>query len=269
VARGSLAGRVAVVTGASSGIGEALARALAAEGARVALAARNAARLGELVAELVEAGGQALAIPTDVTDAAQVEALIGRVCGAWGRIDVLVANAGTYVQAPTAQLTVAALERGMEINYFGAMRTALAALPIMRRQGSGHLVLMCSQAAFIPIPPDGPYVASKAALSGIAQVMRQELAPEGIAVTVVYPGRIETPLIAHLRMPWISPKAAPDALARRVVRGIRAQKRQIIYPFTGYLYLVRDIWPALGDWLIRVLHLEGWTEPAPGGDRSA
>ncbi len=263
MARGSLAGQVAIITGASSGIGQALARALAAEGVRVALAARSAARLEALAAELAQTGAPVLAIPTDVTDSAQVEALAQRVCDAWGRIDIVIASAGIYTQVPSAQLTLAALEQAMEVNYLGAMSTALAALPTMRSQGSGHLVFISSQAAFIPIPPDGPYVASKAAISGIAQVMRQELAPEGIAVTVVYPGRIETPLIQHLRMPWISPKASPAQLARRVVRGIRARRRQIIYPATGYLYLIRDVAPAFGDWLIGALHLQGWTDPTP------
>lgn len=269
MARGALAGQVAVVTGASSGIGEALARALAAEGVRVALAARSGARLEALAAEIAAAGGEALAVPTDVTDAAQVAALVQRTEQAWGGVDIVIANAGTYVQVPTVELDLAALERGMAINYFSAMRTVLAALPIMRRQRSGHLVLMASQAAFIPIPPDGPYVASKAALSGIAQVMRQELAPEGIAVTVVYPGRIETPLIQHLRMPWISPKAPPERLARLVVRAIRMRRRRLIYPASGYLYILREIWPALGDWLIGALHLQGWPEPEAGGGPSA
>jgi NAD(P)-dependent dehydrogenase (short-subunit alcohol dehydrogenase family) len=261
VARGALAGQVAVVTGASSGIGAALARALAAQGARVALAARSAARLEALAAKIAAAGGEALAVATDVTDPAQVSALVQRVEQTWGRLDILIANAGTYVQVPTAELTLDALQRGMEINFFGAMGTALAALPLMRRQRSGHLVFMASQAAFIPIPPDGPYAASKAALSGIAQVMRQELAPEGIAVTVVYPGRIETPLIRHLRMPWISPKASPERLARLIVGAIRGRRRRLIYPVSGYLYILRELWPALGDWLIGALHLQGW--PAP------
>ncbi len=269
MAKGTLAGRVAIVTGASSGIGAALARALAAEGVRVALAARNEARLQALAQEIASAGGQALAVPTDVTDMAQVEAMVQRTEETWGRLDILIANAGIYVQAPTAELDMATLERAMESNYLGAMRTALAVLPVMRRQGSGHLVFMASQAAFIPIPPDGPYVASKAALSGITQVMRQELAPEGIAVTVIYPGRIDTPLIEHLRMPWISPKVSPERLAARVLDAIRARRRRLVYPFTGYLYLLRELWPALGDWLIGVLHLQGWPKPTAKGGPSA
>lgn len=258
MAQRSLAGQVAIVTGASSGIGAALARALACQGVRVALVARRAAQLEQVASEIVAGGGQALAIPADVTDPVQVGELIERVVGEWGRLDILVANAGIYVQAAAAELTLDHLEQAMRVNYFGAMIPTLAALPIMRRQSEGHLVFIASQAVNIPIPPDGPYVASKAALSGLAQVLRQELAPEGIAVTVVYPGRIDTPLIAHLRTPFISPKASPERLARRIVRGIRRKEPRIVFPISGYLYLLRELSPAVGDWLIAALHLQGW-----------
>lgn len=266
MAKRVLAGQVAVVTGASSGIGEALARALAREGMRVALAARNAARLEALAHELNALGGEAIAVPTDVTCEEDALGLVERVQREWGRLDLLVVNAGVYVQVPTTEMTLEALRQAMEVNYFGAMRTVLAALPILRQQRRGHIVLISSLDAFIPIPPDGPYVASKAALAGIAQVMRQELASEGIAVTVIYPGRIDTPLIAHLRMPWISPKIPPERLARRILRAVRRREREVIYPVTGYLYLVRAVCPALGDWLIRALRLQGW--PAENLERT-
>lgn len=267
MARRSLAGQVAIVTGASSGIGAALARALAVEGVRVALAARSGAKLEALAAEIAAAGGQALAVPADITDAAQVEELAQRTVRAWGRIDIVVANAGIYVQMPASLLTLDALEQAMRVNYLGAMGTVLAALPVMLRQRSGHLVFISSQDALIPLPTDGPYVASKAAVSGIAQVMRQELAREGIAVTVVYPGRIDTPMIEHLCTPAMSPKASPERLARYCVRGIQQRRRRIVYPLTGYMYIVRELCPALGDWLIRVLRLQGW--PVSETDHSA
>jgi NAD(P)-dependent dehydrogenase (short-subunit alcohol dehydrogenase family) len=268
LARGSLAGKVAILTGASGGIGEALAYALAAEGVRVALSARRIARLTDVAAEIAEAGGQALAIPADVTDDAQVEALVQRVIDTWGRIDVVIANAGIYLQVPCADLDLACLEQAMEINYFGAMRPVLAALPHMRKQGSGHLMFMSSIAAHIPLPGDAPYVASKAALAGVAQVLRQELAHEGIAVTTIYPGRIDTPMIDHLRTPWISPKASPQVLAQKIVTGLRRRQRRIVYPSTGYLYLLRELSPALGDWLIRVLRLQGLSASSHNADSS-
>ncbi len=258
MAKRSLAGQAAILTGASGGIGEALAHALAAQGVRVALSARRVSRLEQVAADITSAGGEALTIAADVTDDAQVEALVQRVVETWGRIDIVIANAGIYVQTPSAELDLASLQQAMEINYFGAMRTALAVLPQMQQQGNGHLVFMASLGAKIPIPGDGPYVASKAALSGIAQVMRQDLAKEGISVTIIYPGRIDTPMLDHLRTSWISPKVSPEKLAQKIINGLERRQRRIIYPFTGYLYVLRELSPAVGDWLIRVLRLQGW-----------
>ena len=257
MARRSLAGQVAILTGASGGIGEALAYALAAEGVYVALTARRVSRLEEVAARIRKGQGEALVIPADVTENTQVEALVQQAVDRWGRVDIVIANAGIYTQTSCADLDLECLQQAMEVNFFGAMRLVLAALPQMREQGSGHLVFMASQAAHIPIPGDGPYVASKAALSGIAQVMRQELRREGIAVTTLYPGRIDTPMLDHLRTPWISPKASPEKLAEKIITGLERRQRRVIYPFTGYLYVLRELMPGLGDWLIRTLRLQG------------
>ncbi len=265
----ALSGQVAIVTGASSGIGEALSIALAGEGVRIALAARRVSLLDRIAERIRADGGQAMSLAVDVTDDAQVEQMVARVLERWGQIDILVANAGIYVQAPTSDLTVEHLRRVMEVNFFGAMCSVLAVLPSMRERGSGHIVLMSSQATMIPIPPDGPYVASKAALSGIAQVMRQELCKEHIAVTVVSPGRIDTPLISHLRLPWISPKVSPSRLADRIVGAIRRRSRTLVYPASGYLGILRVLWPAFGDLLIRACHLQGWRHSSTDIDRSA
>jgi len=253
-----LADQVAIVTGASSGIGRALALELAREGARLVLVARRLADLQALAREIAGQGGTALAVQGDVTAAGDMERAVQLALDAWGRIDILVANAGIYVQAGVTQLALEQLQEAMEVNFYGAMRSVLAVLPTMRAQHRGHLVLMCSQDVMIPIPGDGPYVASKSALSGLAQTMRQELREEGIRVTAIYPGRIDTPLIAHLRMPAASRKAPPELLARHAVRSIIAGRRRLVYPASGYLYLLRELWPALGDWLIKVLHLQGW-----------
>ena len=253
-----LEGQVAIITGASSGIGAALARTFSDEGARVALVARRTADLEILSAEIDAQGGSSLVITGDVTDDEDMARMAQAVLETWGQVDILVANAGIYVQAPVAEMTVADLARAVEVNFLGAARSILAVLPAMRARRQGHLVLMSTQDVMIPIPGDGPYVASKSALTGLAQVLRQELKPEGIAVTVVHPGRIDTPLIAHLRMPIASPKMSAEDLAVRVVRAIVRRRRRLIYPATGYLYLLRDLWPSLGDWLIGALHLQGW-----------
>lgn len=247
-----------MVTGASSGIGRALARELALEGARVALVARRTADLEALAAEITAQGGSALVVPGDVTLTDDMVRMAQTVVDAWGCIDILVANAGIYVQVPTTEMRVEDLESSMAVNFYGAARSAFAVMPVMRAQGRGYLVFMSTLDVMIPIPPDGPYIASKSALTGLAQAMRQELKPYGMRVTVVHPGRIDTPLIAHLRMPFASPKVSPERLARHTVRSIARGRRRLIYPSSGYLYLVRDLWPALGDWLIGALRLQGW-----------
>jgi NADP-dependent 3-hydroxy acid dehydrogenase YdfG len=260
---GALRGQVAVITGASSGIGEALARELAAQGCRVALVARRIEALEALAAELREQGGEALAIMGDVTDSDQMERMARTVLDTWGRVDIVIANAGIYVQTPVTHMTLAQLEASMDCNFYGAVRIVFPLLPAMIAQRSGQLVLMSSQDALIPVPGDGPYVVSKMALDGLGQVMRQELRSLGISVMVVYPGRIDTPMIDHLKMPFISPKVAPEPLARLIVRAIIRRRRRVIYPASGYLHLLRVLSPAFGDWLIRVLRLQGWTVTPP------
>ncbi|MFO7698694.1 MAG: SDR family oxidoreductase [Anaerolineae bacterium] len=262
----NLGSQVAIVTGASSGIGRALARELAAKGARVALVARRTSDLEALAAEIAAQGGSALVIPGDVTVSEDMTRMAQSVMQDWGRIDILVANAGIYVQGPVCELGIGDLERAMDVNFFGAMRAVFAVLPAMRSQGRGHLVFMSTMDVMIPIPCDGPYIASKSALTGLAQVMRSELKAEGIRVTVIHPGRIDTPLIEHLRMPFASPKVSPEALARHTMRTIVRGRRRLIYPASGYLYLIRDLWPALGDWLIAALRLQGWPATSHGKD---
>lgn len=255
---GRLAGQVAVVTGASSGIGCALAVALADGGASVALVARRVEDLQALATDIASRGGSALAIPGDVTCDEDMARMAQSVLEAWGHIDILVANAGIYVQAAVSEMTIDDLARAVDVNFLGAARSVFAVLPAMRARHRGHLVFMSTQDVMIPIPGDGPYVASKSALTGLAQVMRQELRLDGIRVMVVHPGRIDTPLIAHLRMPLASPKVSPQRLADLIVSGIVRGRRRLIYPASGYLYILRDLWPAFGDWLIGVLHLQGW-----------
>ncbi|MGI6368784.1 MAG: SDR family NAD(P)-dependent oxidoreductase [Anaerolineae bacterium] len=259
--RGLRPGDVALITGASSGIGRALALEFARRGLRVALVARRQPELSALAREIAAAGGSALVVVGDVTSDDDLADAVTQVLRHWGHVDVLVANAGAYVQATAVDTTLADLQRALSVNVLGAARAVLAVLPHMLQRGSGHLVLMASQDAFIPIPGDGPYNASKAALSAWGQTLRQELRPRGVGVTVVYPGRIDTPLIAHLRVPAISPKASPARLAALVVRAVAQRRARLVYPATGYLYLVREVWPALGDWLIRVLRLQGWEAP--------
>jgi NAD(P)-dependent dehydrogenase (short-subunit alcohol dehydrogenase family) len=250
---------VVIITGASTGIGRALALSLAEGGSRLALGARNAALLEETAAAARQRGGEALSIPCDVTDPAQVERLVQAALTTWGKVDVLVSNAGQYLRKPVLELSIADLEQSMAVNFYGHAHAVLAVLPAMLRQGHGHIILMATMNAKKGIPPDAPYAAAKFALSGFGDILRQELRPHGIAVTTIYPGRVDTPMISDLAVPWISAKITPEATARAIERAMRTRPAEVILPPQAILlHLVNVFSPRLADWFVRRLRLEGW-----------
>ena len=255
----SLEDKVAIVTGASSGIGRVTAVALAAEGMRVSLAARRESLLRDVADEIRSLGRESLVVPTDVTREEQASRLINETLACWGRVDVLVANAGAYVRCPVRELTVAEMERSMAVNFYGALHAVLAAQPHMLDQGSGHIVLVSSLDGKKGIPPDAPYAAAKFALAGYGDVLRQELQEGGVDVTTVFPGRVDTPLIKALKVPPISAKIPPQAVARAIVSSLRRPRPRVILPFQArLLYWVDVISPRMGDWLVRLFHIQGW-----------
>ncbi len=257
--RETLTDSVAVITGASSGIGRATALALARAGARVALAARRRERLEEVAAEVSAMGGQALVLPTDVTRQEQVERLVAATVERWGRLDWVIASAGLYVRCPVTQLSPAEVERSMAVNFYGPLYLVLASLPHLLRQGRGHIFLVTSLDGKKGLPPDGPYVAAKFALSGLGEVMRQELRDTGVHVTILFPGRVDTPMIEDLQVPWISAKVPPEAVARAILRAIRRPRPEIVVPpYAKALVYLNLISPRLGDWAVRHFRLEGW-----------
>ncbi len=249
---------VVLLTGASGGIGTATAHALARAGARLSLAARRREPLQALARELHARHGAAVHTATvDVTDEDQVRAWVQAAHQHFGRVDVVIANAGQYIRKPALQWQVDDFRRSLAVNFYGALHLVLAAQPIFQAQRHGHIVLVSSLDAKKGLPLDGPYVAAKYALSGIGGVLRQELADLGIRVTVVYPGRVDTPMIADLEVPWISPKLPPERVARAIVRGIRRNRAEVIVPWTGYLLYLDIIAPRLADYLVRKLNLAG------------
>lgn len=178
-----LAGRTVVVTGASSGIGAATARLLAAAGAHPVLAARRADRLEALSAEL----GGALAIPTDVTVAADVERLVQRTLDRHGRIDGLVNNAGVSLHEPLDTLDLNAFTEVLTLNVVSLVAVSQAVLPAMRAAGFGRIVNISSGTTRMALPGVGAYAATKAAVNMLSAVARKELADENIAVSLVLP----------------------------------------------------------------------------------
>ena len=251
--------KIALVTGASEGIGRSTALALARQGAHVAISARRVAHLEQVADEIRASGREALVCPADVTDACQVQEIVRGVIGRWGRVDILVSNAGEYIRAPIGEGIVEPIQRSLGVNFYGGVYAILAVLPYMREQKSGHIVVVTSMDGKIGLRNDAPYVAAKFALTGFTQVLRQELEGSGISITNVLPGRVDTVMIEHLRFHWLSAKISPEAVSRAVLRGIaRRQAEVIVPPQAVLLYLINVFSPRLGDWLARQLHLEGW-----------
>lgn len=251
-----LAGRVAIVTGASSGIGAATAIACARAGMRVTLAARRAGRLAEVAAAVRAVGGEARVVPTDVADEGAVRALVDGTVAACGRLDVLVGNAGAGLLATVEQTTGAEFERLMRVNFLGVVHGVLAALPHFRRQGSGHVVNVASVVGKRASPFRAAYVASKFALVGFSEALRMELRGTGIHVTCVCP--IGTATEFHDLEPnrlGVPGRAGPiqsaEHVARAIVRALRRPRAEVHpYPPARLLFLANAVAPALVDRLL-------------------
>jgi NADP-dependent 3-hydroxy acid dehydrogenase YdfG len=186
-----------VVTGASSGIGQATARALAASGVRVGLAARRVERLEELAREIAQSGGEALALPTDVADYAQAEAMVRRADEAFGGVDVLVNCSGVMLPAPIAEADPADWRRMVEVNLMGALHTTRAVLPGMLERGYGHIVNVSSTSGRTYQELFSVYAATKHGLGAFTEVLRKEVHPNRIRVTLFEPGPTESELGSH------------------------------------------------------------------------
>ena len=189
--RGRFDGRVVLVTGASSGFGLAVARAFAAEGADLVLAARNAERLQRAAEELEkQTGCRVLAVPTDVSRRVDVDRLVARAIDRYGRIDILVNNAGSGLIAPFDRVRLTDAAALFDANFFGAVSCVQAVLPHMTRQGGGYLVNVAALGGIRAVPNSSIYCASKAALIAFSGALRLELCRSGIGVTTFCPGKI-------------------------------------------------------------------------------
>ncbi len=196
-----LDGKVAIVTGASSGIGEATALALAAEGAKVALVARRAERLSNLVQRISESGGQALPIVADVVDDTQAHEMVQKAKEQFGRVDILVNNAGVMLNGPIEGADTEDWRRMVNTNVLGLMYATHAALPIMKAQGEGHIVNISSVAGRVAQAGSAVYNATKWGVGGFSEALRQEVHKDKIRVTIIEPGAVATELTEHITNP--------------------------------------------------------------------
>ncbi len=190
----ALADRVAIVTGASTGIGAAIAEAFAAEGARVVLAARSRDKLAAVAARIVQSGGTAETQPTDVTREAEVLTLFQRTLATFGRIDILVNNAGISAPGNIESLTLEDWRRVLDVNLTGAFLCAREAFKAMKRQGGGRIINIGSVSARVPRPHSAPYTTSKFALEGLTRALALDGRKHGIAVSILHPGNTATPI---------------------------------------------------------------------------
>ena len=190
----NIEGKVIVITGASSGLGEAAARHLSAEGAIVVLGARRADRIQSIADELTKNGGKALAIATDVTKYKQVQALVDATVKTYGRIDVIINNAGLMPHSPLERLKVAEWEQMIDVNIKGVLYGIAAVLPYMKKQKSGQIINVSSVAGHKVTMAGAVYAATKHAVRALSEGLRQEVKEYNLRTTIISPGAVDTEL---------------------------------------------------------------------------
>ncbi|MBD1891011.1 SDR family oxidoreductase [Coleofasciculus sp. FACHB-SPT9] len=198
---GKLDGKVAIVTGASAGIGEATAIALAAEGASVVIAARRFDQLNAIADGIAATGGKAFPIQADITDETQVQNLVEKANAQFGRVDILVNNAGIALSGNIGGANTSDWRRMIDLNVLGLMYATHAVLPILKAQGSGHIVNISSVAGRTARVGIGGYNVTKWGVNGFSESLRQEVCKHNIRVTIIEPGMVDTEIDSHITDP--------------------------------------------------------------------
>jgi NAD(P)-dependent dehydrogenase (short-subunit alcohol dehydrogenase family) len=244
-AQEAFAGKAAIVTGGGSGIGAAIARALAARGAAVVIADIDEPDAKSVVGTIVAAGGQASVAVVDVRDAVAVADLVSQTVTEHGELGLMFNNAGIAVGGLAEQLTLDHWDRVIDINLSGVVHGVHAAYPVMLRQGHGHIVNTASLAGLVPGPGLAPYVAAKHAVVGLSLSLRAEGASRGVRVSAVCPGFVDTPLLGRVnpglpqtemgadaaaRAQRLGKLYQADALAQDVLRGVERNRALIVAP---------------------------------------
>lgn len=256
-----LSGRVVVVTGASSGIGWETALAFAREKCKVAVCARRENRLRELCDLIRQAGGEPFAVPVDVAVRSTVHDFIQQVLERWGRVDVVVANAGYGYLASVNEIDPVQMERIWQVNFMGSFHAIQASLPGMLAQKEGHIAIVSSVVGRYPLPVMSAYCATKFAQVALGQSLRMELRPHNIGVTMVYPGFTATEFRQNQlnteKRPDLGRKSQPASeVASAILSAVRKNRKEMYPNFTGSLFAHFGLWfPSFMDeavgWITR------------------
>ncbi len=254
--------KVTLITGASSGFGAEAARLFAKEGAIVVLAARRMDRLSALAEEICKAGGQAFAIPLDVAEQSLIDAAIQTVLDRFGRIDILLNNAGMGRLDWLETLDPATdIDMQIDVNLRGVLQVTRAVLPSMLARRTGHVINMSSVAGLIAAPMYTIYAATKYGVRGFTDALRREVAPFGIRVSGLYPGPATTefgmhsgnnPLRRNIKLPgWIN--MTSEYVARKTIAVARHPRRTLVIPWWfGPLVGIDTLFPGLVDWIVKI-----------------
>jgi short-subunit dehydrogenase len=243
----TFANQVAIITGASSGIGWSLAKILAGQGCKVGLIARRRDELARLGEEIRAAGGTAAPAPADVGNQAEVEAAVREITAQLGPVDLLIANAGVGVPTLLNPVNVGAVEKMFRVNVLGTVYAIAAVLPEMLQRRRGHLAAISSLAAYKGMPGESGYTSSKAAVNTYMEGLRIHLRDRGIRVTTICPGFVRTPMTAvnKFHMPWL---LEADEAARRIVRALARGKKVYNFPWQTTLLMNLATW--MPDWVM-------------------
>ena len=222
--------KVILITGASSGIGRALAIQMARRGARLGLVARRVDVIDEVVREIEAEGGKAVSLPADVQEIDSISAAADKLRASFGPIDVLIANAGVGPTRDAADFNAAEVSDVMNVNVIGSSNSVATVIPEMVARGSGHLVAISSLAAYRGLPKSAAYCASKAAVSAFFESLRLDLEPRGIDVTIIHPGFIKTRLTTGraAQMPYLMEL---DSAVEKILRAIEKRRKSYSFPW--------------------------------------
>lgn len=244
-----------IITGASSGIGESTARMVAKRGAKVVLSARRKEKLELLSNELKDS----FVVCTDVTQEKSVENLVNQTLEKYGRIDVLINNAGLLLHKPIVESSLSEIKAVMETNFFGAVLCTRAVVPIMKRQGKGTIMNVASISGLISFENLGYYGASKFALVGFSESLRQELISEGIFVSVICPGIVNTPMTKAILDEALARgrravAISPEKVASKILTAIEKRKTKVFVPWsTHLLYWFYFFFQKFAEWIVSLV----------------